>query len=128
MKLTWDAPASTIEQKTDDFESYEAWSTTFGNWTTVDEDHGIAAPLAKGAEYRHQGEQFAFMNWQPSDIFKTGQGLDPHSGNKSLVAIYQTGADKKLTASASGLTTSTQRISHMVRRASMSSFPTLTTK
>lgn len=103
VKLTWDAPASTIEQKTDDFESYEAWSTTFGNWTTVDEDHGIAAPLAKGAEYRHQGEQFAFMNWQPSDIFKTGQGLDPHSGNKSLVAIYQTGADKKLTASSNWL-------------------------
>lgn len=45
------------------------------------------------------------MNWQPSDIFKTGQGLDPHSGNKSLVAIYQTGADKKLTASSNWLIT-----------------------
>ena len=96
----------------------------------------IAAPLAKGAEYGHQGEQFAFMDWQPSDIFKTGQGLDPHSGNRVARGHFQTGADKgsllQATGligpmlsgghrpSASGLTTSTHRISHMVRRASMS--------
>ena len=103
LKLKWDAPNSKTEQVTDDFESYEPWSTSFGNWTTIDEDHGFAAPLAKDGAYHHQGEQFAFMDWQPADIFKTGQGLDPHSGAKSLVAIYQVGADKKLTSSSNWL-------------------------
>lgn len=103
LKLKWEAPESTIEQKSDDFESYEPWSTSFGNWTTIDEDQGLAAPLAKGATYQHQGEQFAFMDWQPSDIFKSGQGLDPHSGSKSLVAIYQVNEDKKLIAASNWL-------------------------
>ena len=30
------------------------------------------------------------MNWQPGDLYGSGQGLDPHSGTKALVAVYQT--------------------------------------
>ena len=43
VKLAWDAPATTITSVTDDFESYEAWGTSFGDWTTVDNDHGRAS-------------------------------------------------------------------------------------
>lgn len=89
VKLAWDAPATTITNVTDDFESYEAWGTSFGDWTTVDNDHGRAGSLTQGTQYQHQGEEFAFLNWQPSDLFKSGQGLDPHSGTKAAVAIYQ---------------------------------------
>ena len=89
VKLAWDAPATTITSVTDDFESYEAWGTSFGDWTTVDNDHGRAGSLTQGTQYQHQGEEFAFLNWQPSDLFKSGQGLDPHSGTKAAVAIYQ---------------------------------------
>lgn len=90
--LTWDAPASSATSVTDDFESYEPWSLTFGDWTTIDADQGLAGSLTKSGSYTHQGEQFAFMDWQPGDIFSAGQGLDPHSGQKALVAVYQTDA------------------------------------
>ena len=87
-KLSWTAPTSSSTSVTDDFEGYTPWSTSFGDWTTYD-DGGYAGSLTQQGSYEHQGEQFAFMDWQPSDIFQTGQGLDPHSGTKALVAIYQ---------------------------------------
>lgn len=62
--LTWDAPASSATSVTDDFESYEPWSLTFGDWTTIDADQGLAGSLTKSGSYTHQGEQFAFMDWQ----------------------------------------------------------------
>ena len=42
MKLSWDAPSSSTTDVNDDFEQYEAWGTSFGAWTTVDNDHGFA--------------------------------------------------------------------------------------
>lgn len=91
-KLSWSAPTSSSTSVTDDFEGYTPWSTSFGDWTTYD-DGGYAGGLTQQGSYEHQGEQFAFIDWQPSDIFETGQGLDPHSGTKALVAIYQLDAD-----------------------------------
>ena len=93
--LNWAAPESATSQVTDDFESYEPWSTSFGDWTTYDVDGGYAGSLTQSGSYTHQGEQFAFLCWQPSDVFAAGQGLDPHSGTKALVAIYQVDADKQ---------------------------------
>ena len=89
VSLTWEAPETASAEQTDDFEGYGAWSLDLGEWKTVDNDHGKAGSLTKGSKYQHQGEEFAFMNWQPSDLFETGQGLDPHSGTKAAVAIYQ---------------------------------------
>ena len=89
VKLTWKAPYIETNVIEDDFESYDAWSTTFGDWTTIDADHGYAGALSEKGTYPHQDEKFAFMNWQPSDAFGAGQGLAPHSGKRAAVAIYQ---------------------------------------
>ena len=87
--LNWKAPESSSAQVTDDFESYEPWSISYGDWTTIDADGGNAGSLTQSSTYPHQGEKFAFLCWQPSDVFAAGQGLDPHSGTKALVGIYQ---------------------------------------
>lgn len=87
--LNWKAPESSSAQVTDDFESYEPWSLSYGDWTTIDADGGLAGGLNQSMSYTHQGEQFAFLCWQPSDMFQSGQGLDPHSGTKALAGIYQ---------------------------------------
>lgn len=89
VKLTWDSPASTTTETTDRFEDYDPWSTKFGAWATVDNDHGYAGELVSGIQYPHQGEQFAFINWQPADIFNDPQEVAPHSGEKAAVAVYQ---------------------------------------
>ncbi|MCI7597390.1 MAG: choice-of-anchor J domain-containing protein [Prevotella sp.] len=89
VELTWKAPESAVSSLTDDFESYDPWSLTFGDWTTVDADQGKAGGISQNVTYDHQGEKFAFMNWQPSDYWQTGGAIDPHSGKKALVAIYQ---------------------------------------
>jgi len=89
VQLTWKAPYIEANIVKDDFESYDAWSTTFGDWTTIDADHGCAGALSENGSYPHQDEEFAFMNWQPSDVFGGGQGLTPHSGKRAAVAIYQ---------------------------------------
>ena len=89
VELIWKAPASTQETVNDDFEEYEAWGLDFGRWTTVDADQGKAGSITQQGSYQHQGEEFAFINWKPSDMFQAGQGLDPHSGDKAAVAIYQ---------------------------------------
>lgn len=92
--LAWTGPATSYLSKTDDFESYQPWSLSFGDWTTLDVDGGLAQALSSRATYPHQGEAFAFMDWQPSDLFRTGAGLDPHSGTKALVGICQLDASR----------------------------------
>ena len=90
MKLSWDAPSSSTTDVNDDFEQYEAWGTSFGAWTTVDNDHGFAGNLVDGVQYNHQGEAFAFINWEPADIFEgADSNVLPHSGEKAAAAIYQ---------------------------------------
>ena len=88
----------------DDFENYAAWSTTFGDWTTVDADNGYAGALSEKGTYPHQDEKFAFVNWQPSDVFGAGQGLAPHSGKRAAVSIYQsTKAEQNMLQLTTGL-------------------------
>ena len=89
VKLTWKTPYIETNVMEDNFENYAAWSTTFGDWTTVDADNGYAGALSEKGTYPHQDEKFAFVNWQPSDVFGAGQGLAPHSGKRAAVSIYQ---------------------------------------
>ena len=99
VELSWKEPESIPETITDNFESYEAWQTDFGKWTTVDVDSGYAIQLSMHTKYPHQGEQFAFMNWKPDDVFRNSNELTPHSGEKAAVAIYQQDKNEKPIAS-----------------------------
>ncbi len=87
--LEWNAPAVTYGTMTDDFENYDAWSTDFGTWTTIDADGGYAGKMSKVVSLPHENEQYAFMNWQPSDFFESSSGVNPLSGTKAAVAFYQ---------------------------------------
>lgn len=89
VELNWEAPEWAYTTVTEDFESYAAWDTTFGVWSTIDADKGYAGKLSQNVRLPHEGEQYAFLNWQPSDYFQPGTGIDPHSGKKAAVAIYQ---------------------------------------
>lgn len=94
--LSWDAPANGQETVIDDFERYEDNLTTgIGDWTTTDLDHGEAAALS-ATTYGHEGEEFAFMTLNPSNLGILGSYpvLAPHSGNQYLMAIaaYKDGA------------------------------------
>lgn len=95
VELTWDAPDYEIATVNEDFENYDAWSTDLGGWTTVDNDGGYAAALSAALIYPHQYEQFAFMTWRPLDYFHDNQGVDPHSGDITLVSIYQQDLGRK---------------------------------
>ena len=87
--LNWNAPESGDVDIEDDFESYNAWSFDLGGWTQLSHSNGLAGGIIQSQNYPHQDESWGFMNWQPSDYFENGLGLDPHSGTKSLVSIYK---------------------------------------
>lgn len=90
LTLQWNAPAFETITETEDFEGYEAWSSELGDWTTIDLDKGYAGQLISGVKYPHQGEQFAFINWQPGDYFDASTPFLPYSGQRALAAAYQT--------------------------------------
>lgn len=93
VELLWNKPETTKETIRENFESYEAWQTNFGKWTTFDADKGYAIPLSAQVSYPHQGEQFAFINWKPDDYFRGTKDIAPHSGRKAAVAMYQQNAE-----------------------------------
>lgn len=94
--LNWTAPEGTSQETiTDDFENYPAWAIdNFGDWKTVKVDNGVAAGITSQVTLPGQGTSYAFINWQPSDYFRTGQGLDPHSGLRCPAAFYQLTSDQ----------------------------------
>ncbi|MDO4159582.1 MAG: choice-of-anchor J domain-containing protein [Prevotellaceae bacterium] len=93
--VNWVCPSTTIETKTEDFESYDPWTIDeFGDWTTIDVDGGLANALFQNTSYPHQGEPFAFMIFNPEDMFEgcveANPTLAPHSGNQYASAVYTT--------------------------------------
>lgn len=102
VKLAWEKP-SPLMARTDDFESYAAWSISgIGNWTLVDGDEATTAGDflydSNGAEipYTHEGDPFAFIVFNPQDY--SGRNLsagglhqfDAHSGIQSLASVHGT--------------------------------------
>ena len=85
--LTWDSPATGDITVTDDFESYEAWGLDFGDWTTYDGDKGMTGGLSESWQYPHEGEKWAFINWEPNGHFAPSD-IDPHSGMRAPMAVY----------------------------------------
>ncbi len=89
-KLTWSAPEIDNSAKTDDFESYEAWSLdNVGKWTIVDGDRAYTYGL-EGYEFPNEGSRIGFMVFNPSEagIDATNlNGLKPHSGKQAMVSF-----------------------------------------
>lgn len=91
--LTWSVP--TIPQSvttTEDFESYDAWATQFGDWTLVDGDKGRTGGFFQGLSYPGQGTAFAFDIFNPGAIaegvLEANPGFTPHSGNQFAGAPF----------------------------------------
>lgn len=84
-RLTWLEPKANAKVVSDGFEDYEPWSTAFGEWTLVDVDKATTGGVYPNSDYPHEGEPFAFIVMNPSDI---GEELYAHSGNQFLGAPY----------------------------------------
>lgn len=98
--LTWSKPtAAAPVQVTEDFESYDAFSTELGNWTLVDGDGGLAGGFFQSYTYPGQGTAFAFQAFNPNgitdafDVIENNPGLAPHSGNQFAGAPYTVNAE-----------------------------------
>lgn len=98
VSLNWSAPSSTSQTITEDFEFYMPWSIdTFGDWTTIDADGGITGGFWRSYPYKHQGTPFAFIAFNPENLFtgciEANPGIAPHSGDQYLAAVYTSNDD-----------------------------------
>ncbi len=97
--LRWTRPSEAGEVSViEDFEDYDAFATTFGDWTLVDGDKGKAGGFFRNHPYPGEGSTFAFDVFNPRkivddvDILQVNPGLNPHSGNQYAAAPYATDA------------------------------------
>lgn len=97
VSLNWTKPGIPAPiQTTEDFDSYDAFSTQFGDWTLVDGDQGKCGGFFEGYPYPGQGNEFAFIVLNPAaissdiKILENNPGFTPHSGNQFAAAIFAT--------------------------------------
>ena len=83
--LSWNEPKENARTVNDGFEDYAPWATAFGEWTLVDVDGATSGGVYPYSDYPHQGEPFAFIVMNPSDI---GESLEAHSGKQFAGAPY----------------------------------------
>lgn len=105
VKLLWERPAEPRpEVVTDDFEDYAAFATDLGDWVMRDGDQGLAGGFFQSYKYPGQGEQMAFMAFNPNaitDAFAvvvSNPGLAPRSGEQFAGAPYANAANGDLLA------------------------------
>lgn len=101
VSLAWSKPViAEAETTTEDFESYDAFSTDLGEWTTIDGDKGITGGYFQSYPYPGQGTAFAFDAFRPEaivdpdvyDILANYPGFDTHSESQYAAAPYVTDA------------------------------------
>lgn len=105
VSLNWTKPGIPDPiQTTEDFESYNAFSTEFGEWTLVDGDKGKCGGFFEGYPYPGQGNAFAYIVLNPAaisseiKILENNPGFTPHSGNQFAAAIFATNGGMPLDA------------------------------
>lgn len=103
ISLSWSKPpVAQPTEVTEDFESYDAFSTDFDEWSLVDGDHGLAGGIFNGLDYPGQGTAFAFDVFNPTaisdvyDILGSNPGLTPHSGKQFAGAPYAENSSENL--------------------------------
>lgn len=90
--LTWTAPESSEVSYTETFESYDPWSTAFGEWQNIDKDDGAAGSISGSLMYKGQDDSLSYLVFNPEDLDKgliyNTPNLAAHDGNQYLAAIY----------------------------------------
>jgi len=89
--LSWTAPTVGDQlEVTDDFESYEPWTTTaLAPWTVVDGDASLPYRI-NGFTYPNSEKAYAFMAFNPANAgadFSEYPELKPHGGDQFLAAF-----------------------------------------
>ena len=92
VEVTWAKIDFDKETITETFDDVPAWTTdNFNGWTTYDADHGMNGSILDGVAYPHEGEEFAYLVFNP-EMFYAGlsqtPSFTPHSGNQFLAAFY----------------------------------------
>lgn len=91
--LTWKAPENAVAYTTEDFEEYDPWSTSFGKWTLVDGNEGLAFPYFSNNSYPGQGTKMAYIIFSPSDLSPMLTTQYPfmaaHSGEQYAAVPYE---------------------------------------
>lgn len=93
-QLKWEKPVIVPKTVTEDFESYEPWSTSFGDWKMVDATSGgLAGSFFSSHTYPVQGTSFAFTIFNPERIYEGATTLcpflTPHSGEQYASVPYK---------------------------------------
>lgn len=92
--LTWEAPSATSYSETETFDYYEPWSIEIPEWTMVDGNKGKTGGISGLPAYKHEGDPYAFIVFNPEDIYPGISTTEPHiaahSGNQYLASPYET--------------------------------------
>lgn len=99
--LSWSKPVAPESIEVNEgFEDYEQGATSFGDWTLVDNDHGLTGSLFAGLPTPGQGTSFAFEIINPDelstdeyDVLSFNPGYTPHDGDQYAWAPYGWSAD-----------------------------------
>lgn len=90
VNLSWvkpEMPTEAPESVTDDFESYDSWSTSFvGDWTFIDGDNGNIGGLADISLPGITGKQSYWV--MDASLPSLNDSFTAHSGNKYLANMY----------------------------------------
>lgn len=93
--VSWTEPVAIPMSTTEDFERYDPWARTFGNWTLVDADKGFSCPFFSDQSNTTPLDytQYAMAIFNPEAIFEGCTEANPflaaHSGRQYACAIYQ---------------------------------------
>lgn len=89
VELTWKAPANPSEEITEDFESYEPWTTdNFSSWICYSNDEALQGGLFSDVMLPHEGESCAFILTNFQDTYEAGDTYPGHSGYQYLSTFY----------------------------------------
>lgn len=98
VRLTWSKPLQPApESVTENFDSYGAFATDFGDWTTADGDGGLTGGFFSGNAYPHQGTPQSFLLWNSDSlnaaVLQYNPGLTAHSGGQFAAAPFSYNQD-----------------------------------
>ena len=100
VKVSWVISSKLSETVLEDFESYPAWSIdNLGEWGLVDRDGGENGRYFSVLTYPHEGEPFAYVVFNPEDLYpgltEQNPQFAPKSGNQYLLSGYPTDYESK---------------------------------